>query len=72
MTRLDAPSAPEALHTCQSCDGSGEILTTIHVYEAGCGFSHPDVDGKPCPDCGGIGVFIDDAAPDFDALHPAA
>lgn len=49
---------PEFLDDCEACGGSGEILETIHVYEAGCGFSHPDVAGKPCKVCNGVGFFI--------------
>ncbi len=52
---------PEFLADCEACGGSGEILETIHVYEVGCGFSHPDVHGKPCQVCDGVGFFICEA-----------
>jgi len=55
---------PEFLADCEACGGSGESLETIHVYENGCGFSHPDVYGKPCQACGGNGWFVCEAEGD--------
>lgn len=55
---------PEFLADCPECGGSGEILETIHVYEAGCGFSHPDVYGKSCRACGGNGWLVLEAEGD--------
>ena len=49
---------PEFLADCEVCDGKGYIAKTIHVYEPGCGFSHPDVEETPCQACGGNGWFI--------------
>jgi hypothetical protein len=43
----------EEWEDCPECGGEGEILETIHVYERGCGFSHPDTYGRPCRACGG-------------------
>ena len=57
-------NTPEFLADCGVCGGSGEILETIHVYEPGCGFSHPDVYGKPCQACGGNGWLICEAEGD--------
>lgn len=54
----DEDHTPEFLADCEQCGGEGEILETIHVYENGCGFSHPDVYGKPCLHCGGRGWFL--------------
>lgn len=52
--------APKILLCCHHCGGEGEILETIQVYEAGCGFSHPDVHSKPCEACGGNPLLIAD------------
>lgn len=52
---------PEFLIDCEVCDGHGYIIETIHVYERGCGFSHEDIDEKPCKACGGNGWFICEA-----------
>lgn len=59
------PEPPEVWIDCAECGGEGEVLETIHVYETGCGFSHPDVYGKPCPACNGIGGQISEASGDF-------
>lgn len=53
--------APEVWVDCPDCCGEGEVLETVHVYEAGCGFSHPDVYGKTCPACGGARGMICEA-----------
>lgn len=53
---------PEAWADCETCGGEGAINRTIHVYENGCGFSHPDVEIIPCTDCMGTGGAIVDAA----------
>lgn len=55
---------PEFLADCEACDGKGYIPKTIHVYERGCGFSHPDVDEIPCETCGGNGWFVCEAEGD--------
>lgn len=52
---------PEFWFDCDVCGGEGHILETIHVYEAGCGFSHPDVYSKPCTVCNGTGGYISEA-----------
>lgn len=57
---------PEFLADCEACDGHGYIPRTIHVYEPGCGFSHPDVEEVPCKACGGNGWFVCDVEGD----HP--
>jgi hypothetical protein len=54
---------PEVWLDCPECGGEGEILETIHVYEAGCGFSHPDVYGKECLRCRGTRGMICEAIP---------
>jgi hypothetical protein len=46
------------LATCDACDGLGYHAKTIHIYEAGCGFSHPDVHDTPCEYCGGTGEIV--------------
>lgn len=43
------------LATCQACDGNGEIVFAIRVYEPGCGYGHESSDGRPCEECGGTG-----------------
>ncbi len=55
---------PEVWVDCQECGGEGSILETIHVYEAGCGFSHPDVYSRPCPACDGTRGMICEAEGD--------
>jgi hypothetical protein len=55
---------PEVWVDCSECCGEGEIIETIHVYESGCGFSHPDVYGKPCPVCYGTRGMICEAEGD--------
>jgi hypothetical protein len=62
MTHLADP--PEIIETCPSCGGEGTICRAIEVYEAGCGFSHPDVAEDVCPTCDGAGMFIETAKPD--------
>lgn len=52
---------PEFLFDCQVCCGAGYLAETVHVYEAGCGFSHPDVVEVPCQSCGGNGWFLCEA-----------
>lgn len=49
---------PEFLADCEACSGQGYTARTIHVYEAGCGFSHPDVEEVRCEACGGNGWFV--------------
>ena len=49
---------PEFLFDCQTCGAQGYIARTVHVYEAGCGFSHPDVEEAPCQACNGLGWFV--------------
>lgn len=49
---------PEFLFDCEACGGKGYIAKTIHVYEPGCGFSHPDVEETPCQACNGNGWFV--------------
>ncbi len=53
---------PEYLSDCEACGGQGYIAKTIHVYEAGCGFSHPDVEERPCEAGCGNGWFVCEAA----------
>ena len=52
---------PEFLADCDACGGQGYIAKTIQVYEAGCGFSHFDVEEKPCQACGGNGWLVCEA-----------
>lgn len=40
---------------CESCDGAGEIVFAIWVYEPGCGYGHESSDAEPCRECGGSG-----------------
>lgn len=56
-----SPPPPEIWKDCEACAGQGYISETIHVYEAGCGFSHPDVSEAPCKACLGDGGFICEA-----------
>jgi hypothetical protein len=55
---------PLFLADCEACDGLGYIPKTIHVYEPGCGFSHPDVEEIPCEACAGNGWFVCEAEGD--------
>ena len=55
---------PERFVECRECGGEGSIETTIHVYEAGCGFSHPDVYAAPCLRCNGSGGTIEESPAD--------
>lgn len=50
--------APEIVVCCGHCHGDGVICETVHVYETGCGFSHPDVASKTCPECHGMPFAI--------------
>lgn len=54
--------APEVLVECGHCCGEGVICKTVHVYEAGCGFSHPDEVAETCPHCDGRPLSIVPAA----------
>lgn len=54
---------PEEWVICAGCYGEGSINKTIHVYEAGCGFSHPDVEAIICPECNGSGGIISEIGP---------
>jgi hypothetical protein len=56
---------PEFLADCKACDGRGYIPRTIYVYEAGCGFSHPDIAEDTCEACAGNGWFICEAEGDI-------
>ena len=53
--------APEFLFDCEDCSGQGYIARTVNIYEAGCGFSHPDVEETTCKACNGVGWFIGEA-----------
>jgi hypothetical protein len=64
QSQPDCEHVPEVWVDCEVCSGEGEILKTVHVYEAGCGFSHPDVYSKPCQACNGTGGMICDAEGD--------
>ncbi len=55
---------PEFLFDCEACGGEGYIPRTVRVYEAGCGFSHPDVEEVRCEACLGVGWFICEAEGD--------
>lgn len=66
------PPTPEVWVDCPECGGEGEILETTHVYEAGCGFSHPDVYSKPCRACNGTGGWIDGVEADHEKELPCA
>jgi len=55
---LNAGEPPEIWEECPDCQGEGYVNKTIHVYEAGCGFSHPDVQAVLCETCGGAGGAI--------------
>lgn len=54
---------PETWVICGECDGEGSTNKTIHVYEAGCAVSHPDVESVPCVECGGAGGVIAEVDP---------
>jgi DnaJ-class molecular chaperone len=54
---------PETWAICGECDGEGSTNRTIHVYEAGCAVSHPDVESVPCVECGGAGGVIAEVDP---------
>lgn len=60
---MNLPDAPQAMIECAECF-DGYIRKTVHVYEAGCGFSHPDVDERQCEACRGLGFDVADAEPD--------
>lgn len=49
---------PEFLFDCEACGGQGYIAHTVYVYEAGCGFTHPDVEEVRCEACNGNGWFV--------------
>lgn len=36
---------------CEECEDTGVILKGVQAYEPGCGFSHDDVEERPCPSC---------------------
>lgn len=55
---------PEFLAECEACAGQGYISRTVHVHEAGCGFSHPDVEEDPCMVCRGDGWLLCEAEGD--------
>lgn len=55
---FDLGEPPEELVDCPDCGGEGGYEKTIHVYEAGCGFSHPDGWWVTCPTCNGRGFDI--------------
>lgn len=55
------PEAPQQWFTCDACDGSGEEVFGIWVYEPGCGYGHTSTDGRPCSKCCGEGGWLDDA-----------
>jgi hypothetical protein len=56
--------APLQWVDCDVCNGSGVEAFRVTIYERGCGFPHDDSDERPCPQCGGNGGWLDDAAPD--------
>lgn len=55
---------PERLVTCPCCDGSGIEVYGISIREPGCHFSHDSSDERECPECEGLGFYVDDAEPD--------
>lgn len=55
---------PLFLADCEACDGKGYIAKTIHVYEPGCGFSHPYIEEVPCKACDGQGWLVCEAEGD--------
>jgi DnaJ-class molecular chaperone len=55
--------APFEIVTCDACDGYGNEVFGITVYEPGCGFSHDSTDERPCKHCGGAGVIYREAQP---------
>jgi hypothetical protein len=61
---VEMDRAPEIIIDCDPCDGKGYIPRVTHVYEAGCGFSHPDVEEVRCESCGGAGWFVCEAEGD--------
>jgi hypothetical protein len=62
--RAPSAEAPLTLDQCPSCDGSGEIVRGIWVYEPGCGFGHMSDDADPCETCGGCGSIVTEVEPD--------
>lgn len=40
---------------CPVCDGSGETIYGVSIYEAGCGFPHAYDFGRACDNCDGTG-----------------
>lgn len=60
MTVLDigwrcAPLPDDDEDHCMNCNGHGYLYRTISIYEHGCAFPHPDIEERPCPQCGGMG-----------------
>lgn len=64
LEELNAGEPPEEWLVCEECGGEGSIYRTIHVYEPGCGFSHPDVEAVLCIPCKGAGGFVCEAKGD--------
>lgn len=50
--------SPLQWEDCPVCGAEGGYEKTIHVYEAGCGFSHPDGWWVTCETCRGSGGMI--------------
>jgi hypothetical protein len=62
---LDLGEPPVQWEDCPACGGEGGYEKTIHVYEAGCGFSHPDGWWVICETCNGAGGQIVEAKEDY-------